>query len=326
MMWCSTVIVLLTFVEQAYANATASSTDTFADELVEKLVDKLLDITSPSKYSLGNLNIPRSIPSTYRIPFGRRESHRNDRMLKSYMNDISPYAAERTKAARAVPTGARVAGSSIRASTQPEVVLYGSQGSRSPLVNWAMYELGVEFTMGDLGKNPHPFGQIPSLKVGDATLFESGAILTYLQNMFGKETNEALKATIISWIVWANASLDPICFLETPEGKVYDTGLKNPKQKRMLALDDMLSKRQYIASDEFSTADVAIASYLLYVVQFFPNVNLAQWTHVVAYMIRCAERPAYGKAFGDQVQGFLVQSLKKQLEDGPEKKGLFGMR
>jgi hypothetical protein len=26
---------------------------------------------------------------------------------------------------------------------------------------------------------------------------------------------------VTSWISWANASLDPICFLETPDGKVW---------------------------------------------------------------------------------------------------------
>merc|ERR1740138_244125 len=138
------------------------------------------------------------------------------------------------------------------------------------------------------------------MTVGDATLFESGAILAYLVNSLDKETDEVRKAAIISWIVWANASLDPICFLETPEGKVYDTGLKNPKQRRIVKLDDMFSKQQFIVSDEFTLADVAIASYLLYVPQFFPDVKLGQWPHLVAYMKRCAERPAYGKAFGAQ--------------------------
>ena len=33
-------------------------------------------------------------------------------------------------------------------------------------------------------------------------------------------------------------SLDPICFLETPNGKVYDTGLKKPNQ-RIDKLNDM---------------------------------------------------------------------------------------
>lgn len=110
------------------------------------------------------------------------------------------------------------------------LTLYGSRGSRSPLVNWAAAELNIPLSMAkDLSKNPHPFGQIPCLTDdinNNAMIFESGAILTYLQSIADvkkKEDGKAVSATtasVISWIAWANASLDPVCFLETPEGKV----------------------------------------------------------------------------------------------------------
>jgi len=100
------------------------------------------------------------------------------------------------------------------------LTLYGSQGSRSPLVNWAANELDLSLTMGDLSKNPHPFKQIPCLTDdNDVVVFESGAILNYLQ-LKADEKNAKKSAAITSWISWANASLDPICFLETPDGKV----------------------------------------------------------------------------------------------------------
>merc|ERR1719396_136963 len=86
------------------------------------------------------------------------------------------------------------------------LTLYGSSGSRSPLIDWAAFELDVKFDRGDLTKNPHPFGQIPCLvDEDDVTVFESGA----KSNMSSKD-----KAAIMSWIIWANASLDPICFIE----------------------------------------------------------------------------------------------------------------
>ena len=104
------------------------------------------------------------------------------------------------------------------------LTLYGSQGSRSPLVNWAANELDLPLTMGDLSKNPHPFKQIPCLTDdNDVVVFESGAILNHLQVKADekKDDIDAKKsAAITSWISWANASLDPICFLETPDGKV----------------------------------------------------------------------------------------------------------
>lgn len=103
------------------------------------------------------------------------------------------------------------------------LTLYGSQGSRSPLVNWAANELNLSVEAGDLSENPHPFNQMPCLTdENDVTVFESGAILNYLQSKAEKKGMHGDKkmAAVASWIAWANASLDPICFLETPEGKV----------------------------------------------------------------------------------------------------------
>jgi len=103
----------------------------------------------------------------------------------------------------------------------------------------------------------------------------------------------------------------------------YDTGLKNPN-KRIDTLDDMLSKQDYLVEGEFSLADVAVASYLLYVPQFFKGIDLSRWPNVVKYMKRCAARPAYGAAFGSNVQQYLIDCLDS-MEGGAEKKKLFGM-
>lgn len=215
------------------------------------------------------------------------------------------------------------------------LTLYGSQGSRSPLVNWGAKEVDVTITMAkNMQENPHPFKQIPCLvDDNDVLVFESGAILQYIYSVSSASKTDSPKrqAAITSWISWANASLDPICFLETPDGKVYDTGLKQPN-RRIDTLETLLSTREYLVKgdgngngndDGFSLADVAVASYLLYVPQFFPDVNLSRWPNVVRYMKRCAERDGYGAAFGPQVQNMLVTKLD-QMMTGLKKK-LFGM-
>lgn len=227
------------------------------------------------------------------------------------------------------------------------LTLYGHPGTRSPLINWACYELGVDFTMSsDLSTNPHPFGQLPCMVVTDdsdnddetTVLFESGAILQYLNRYYAPDhLTKSQLGSIMSWITWANASLDPICFLETPEGKVYDTGLRQPNRK-IATLDAILSEQQFLLpstadNDGFSTADVAVASYLLYVVQFFPSLTdlATRWPNVVRYMKDCASRPAYAQAFGAALQGKLVAILSEMLpQDGGDtpkdsKKKLFGV-
>merc|ERR1712238_522815 len=114
----------------------------------------------------------------------------------------------------------------------------------------------------------------------------SGAILNYLNSKVEENTDddsdlESRNAAITSWISWANASLDPICFLETPDGKVYDTGLKK-ENKRIDTLDSMLADKEYLVDGGFSLADVAVASYLLYVPQFFKGIDLSRWPNIVA--------------------------------------------
>ena len=208
------------------------------------------------------------------------------------------------------------------------LTLYGHPGTRSPLVNWGALEVGLDITMGNLRNNPHPFGQLPCLTDDDGSvlLFESGAILQYFHQLTKEKLNlsKADAAMIMSWITWANASLDPICFLETPEGRVYDTGLKRPN-KRIDRLNEILAEQSYLIGDTFTLADVAVASYLLYVVQFFPDTDLSRWPHVMRYMNDCATRPTYGQAFGQDEQAYILSRLSPQDENAPSKKNFFGM-
>lgn len=182
--------------------------------------------------------------------------------------------------------------------------LYGSQGSRSPLVNWYLHELGQEFTFIDAatvsrGSSdfPHPFGQIPALRDGNQQVFESGAILMYIADKYGGLTTPELRAEASKWVFWANATLDPICFLETEDGRVYGTGLRGDP-RAIGTLDRLLSEKEFLLGDTFSVADVAVGAYLLYVPQFFPDIDVSKWPNVQRYMKLLCERPAYVQAFG----------------------------
>ena len=203
-------------------------------------------------------------------------------------------------------------------STSLSLTIYGHPGTRSPLVNWACYELDVDFEMGNLQENPHPFAQLPCITDDDGVLvFESGAILQYLNHKQQQQTTDSLTAAqfaaVTSWITWANASLDPICYLETPEGKVYDTGLRRPNAK-IDRLNKLLSSNDkvLVPGAGFTLADVAVASYLLYVVQFFPDAAgfiATAWPHVHQYMKECASRDAYALAFGESTAARVVDLL-----------------
>lgn len=106
---------------------------------------------------------------------------------------------------------------SMSMSTKP-ITIYGSQGSRSPLINWYCHELDLPFQMEPPNATPHPFGQIPCVQDGNSVLFESGAILMYLADKYGELSTPEQRGMVGSWIVWANASLDPVLFKENEKG------------------------------------------------------------------------------------------------------------
>ena len=213
--------------------------------------------------------------------------------------------------------------------------LFGSQGSRSPLVGWYLHELGLEFELlapGDPA-NPHPMGQVPALRDGELAVWESGAVLLYLQDAYAGLQGARERAPGASWVVWANATLDPCLFKETPEGRVVGTGAAEARVPRPLAtLEETLAAagpEGYLLGSspaDFSVADVAVAAYLLYIPQFFPDVHWGRLPATATYMARCAARPAYSQAFGEPLAGTLVAKLEAQVAEGPQAPGpkLFG--
>lgn len=168
-------------------------------------------------------------------------------------------------------------------------MLYGSPGSRSPLVDWYLTELGVAWEAAPPSDrdNPHPMGQVPALRDGDGVaLFESGAILMYLADRYGGLDTPEARARAGCWVVWANATLDPVLFLEDDNGRVLGTGAAgDPRALRVL--DDFLDQAEgdFLLGD-FGVADVAVASYLLYALMFFPATDFSKWPRVSAYMAR----------------------------------------
>lgn len=176
--------------------------------------------------------------------------------------------------------------------------LYGSQQSRSPLVNWYCYEANIPLTMKAPRPSPHPFGQVPCLtdNNGAVEVFESGAILLYLADKYGggASSTPEKRAEYTKWVVWANAELDGLCFGQRMSGTMLDQ-----PERKLDTLDEILSRRPFILGEEFSVADVAVAAYLNYVPVFFPRVRLMR-PNLTAYMQRCASRECFAKAFGDE--------------------------
>jgi len=185
-------------------------------------------------------------------------------------------------------------------------------------VRWALEEAGLPYRVEstpfrDRGPEhfaAQPFGQVPWLTDGDLTIFESGAILLHLA-----EKSPALmpadrrgRAETVSWVIAALNSVDLPCqpwalfrFMgfpgEAPEAKFVEEFLK----ARLDRMEAVLAGREWLVNDRFSVADLLMADVLRQVDRF---EGLANHPNCRAFVARATSRPAFAKAYADQMAHF----------------------
>jgi glutathione S-transferase/alpha,alpha-trehalase len=144
-------------------------------------------------------------------------------------------------------------------------------------------------------------------------LWESGSILLHL----AAKHDVSFKPAHQNWVVWANSSLDPVCFTENARGQVVGTGLGDARGRLVATLEALLEERGggYLEGG-FGVADVAVASYLNYVPLFSQTADLSRTPSIVRYMKKCGERPAFRRAFGDGHADLVQRKCGEFLEGG----------
>lgn len=180
--------------------------------------------------------------------------------------------------------------------------LYGGARSRASIVQWYLEELEVpyEFVMLDLQAGEHrqpeytainPFGKVPAIVDGNFKLWESGAILLYLDQKYGKPNSMEQKAELAQWVLFANATLGPGIFVEANRDREMP--------RLMTALNQIFAQQPFILGNDFSVADVAVGSVLNYI-PIMLKLDLGEYSSVVNYIKRLVERPAFQKAIGSR--------------------------
>jgi glutathione S-transferase len=185
-------------------------------------------------------------------------------------------------------------------------------------VRWALEEAGLAYRVvstpfRDRGPDhfaAQPFGQVPWLTDGDVTIFESGAILLHLG-----EKSAALmprdprgRAEVLAWVIAALNSVDLPCqpwalfrFMGfpgvAPEAEFVDGFLK----ARLDRMEAVLADREWLVDGRFSVADLLMADVLRPVDRFD---GLAKFPACRAYLARATARPAFVKAYDDQMAHF----------------------
>ncbi len=185
-------------------------------------------------------------------------------------------------------------------------------------VRWALEEAGLPYRVESVpfrDKQPEhfthqPFGQVPWLTDGDISIFESGAILLHL----GEKSKKLLpsdpqpRAEAVEWLFAALNSVEMASLPWTmskfmgmpsdgPMAKFFDDFLN---LHRLQHMETVLAGREWLAGT-FSIADILMADVLRVVDRF---EGLKSYPACRAYVARATSRPAFVKAYADQMAHF----------------------
>jgi glutathione S-transferase len=192
--------------------------------------------------------------------------------------------------------------------------------ARDMRVRWALEEVGqpydVRLVSFDGMKQSahlrlHPFGQIPTYEDGDLALFESGAIIFHIAETHGGLLPEEPKARAraIAWMFAALNTVEPpilersMAFVLEREKSWYaerQPMLDERVRTRLSQLSARLGNADWL-DGAFSAADLLMVTVLRRlgswgVLKEYPNLS--------AYVARGEARPAYQRAFADQLAVF----------------------
>jgi glutathione S-transferase len=196
--------------------------------------------------------------------------------------------------------------------------------ARDMRVRWALEEVGQPYEVrllsfaamkepAHLGRNP--FGQIPTYEQGDLTLFESGAIVLHIaQRHAGLLPEEGdARARAISWMFAALSTVEPP-IVERSSATLLERDkawyaerlpmLDRRIRQRLDELSTRLGGAEWL-DREFSAGDLLMVTVLR---RLEGSGLLEAHPRLCAYIARGEHRPAYQRAFRDQLAVFTASS------------------
>jgi glutathione S-transferase len=191
-------------------------------------------------------------------------------------------------------------------------------------VRWALEEVGQPYdvrlvSFSEMKESAHralhPFGQIPTYEEGDLVLFESGAIVFHLaEHHAGLLPDDAnARARAITWMFAALSTVEPP-IVERAMATLVERD-KAWYEQRLPILEDRVRGRLDELSSRLGDADwldhVFSAGDLL-MVTVLRRLNgsgiLEEYPNLSAYVARGEARPAFKRAFDDQLAVFTAAS------------------
>lgn len=178
-------------------------------------------------------------------------------------------------------------------------------------VRWLMEELDRPYRVETVplrDKSPghfaqQPFGQVPFIRDGDLTLFESGAILLYLAEGTDLIPRGQDRARVLQWVIAALNSIEPfwIAWFVAKHMHRDDAAASRNQDMLALRLDQLqtaLDGRDWLVGRSFTVADLLMADILR-----APTAEGMMDTlpALIAYRDRATDRPAFARAMADHM-------------------------
>jgi glutathione S-transferase len=196
--------------------------------------------------------------------------------------------------------------------------------ARDMRVRWALEEVGQPYdvrlvSFSEMKEAAHralqPFGQIPTYEEGDLALFESGAIVFHIaERHAGLLPDDAkARARAITWMFAALGTIEPpivdrgMAALMERDKTWYEERLPVLEQRvrdRLIELSNRLGDADWL-DGEFSAGDLLMVTVLR---RLNGSGLLEEYPNLSAYVARGEARPAYKRAFDDQLAVFTAAS------------------
>ena len=194
--------------------------------------------------------------------------------------------------------------------------------ARDMRVRWALEEVGLPYDARLVSfqqmKQPahlalHPFGQIPTYQEGELVLFESGAILLHVgerhAGLLPADADADARARAIAWMFAALSTMEPP-IVEFGMAKLFERD-KPWFEQRMPMLEDRVRTRLGQLSERLGDADWLEGAFsagdllMVTVLRRLDGSGLVEeYPNLAAYVARGEARPAYKRAFADQLAVF----------------------
>jgi glutathione S-transferase len=196
------------------------------------------------------------------------------------------------------------------------IKLYHAQLTRSIRIIWLLEELGIPYELATVAFKPPrhsfeqdtPSGKFPVLEDDGLVLSESGAILEYLIEKYGKgrlapPVGSPDRGPYLQWVHFAEATAFPpigdvarhTMFL--PEAERIPQVAADGRARTKNALDVIerrLAGREYLVGGTLSGADVMMGYFLMAARML--GILGAEHPNIAAYWERLAARPGFQKA------------------------------